>query len=63
LAFSNVRYIVKLFAESIGVFLCGIMYGLGLRYMFGLSAIFMVLQIGLAYYLIYLRRKEKKHRI
>ncbi len=59
LAFSNVRYVVKLFAEAIGVFLCGIMYGLGLRYMFGLSAIFMILQIGLAYYLIHLRRLEK----
>lgn len=27
--------------------------------MFGLSAMFMILQIGLAYYLINLRQKEK----
>lgn len=27
--------------------------------MFGLSAIFMIFQIGLAYYLIHLRREEK----
>ncbi len=28
--------------------------------MFGLSAIFMIFQIGLAYYLIYLRTMEEK---
>ena len=34
------------------------MYEKGLRYMFGLSALFIVFQISLAYYMIYLRSKE-----
>lgn len=59
LSFANIRYIIKFLGEAIGVVFCGIMYESGLRYMFGLSAIFMIFQIGLAYYLIYLRRGEK----
>lgn len=58
LSFANIRYIIKFLGEAIGVFFCGIMYEIGLKYMFGLSAIFMIFQIGLAYYLIYLRRLE-----
>lgn len=59
LAFTNFRYIIRYLGEATGVFLCGVMYEIGLRYMFGLSAFFMVFQIGLAYYLIYLREREK----
>ncbi len=59
LRYTNFRYIIKFLGESVGVFLCGIMYEIGLKYMFGLSAMFMILQIGLAYYLINLRQKEK----
>ena len=36
------------------------MYEKGLRYMFGLSALFMIFQISIAYYMIYLRRKENR---
>ncbi len=60
LTFTNFRYVVKYLGDAAGIFLCGIMYNIGLRYMFGLSALFMIFQIGLAYYLIYLR-KESKH--
>lgn len=59
LSFTNIRYIIRFLGEAIGVFFCGRMYEMGLKYMFGLSAIFMIFQIGLAYYLIYLREKEK----
>lgn len=59
LSFANIRYIIRFLGEAIGVYFCGIMYEIGLKYMFGLSAIFMIFQIGLAYYLIYLRRVEK----
>ncbi len=59
LSFTNIRYIIRFLGEAIGVFFCGIMYEMGLKYMFGLSAIFMIFQIGLAYYLIHLRRVEK----
>ena len=58
LSFTNFKYTIKYLGEAIGVFLCGIMYEIGLRYMFGLSAFFMIFQIGLSYYLIYLRRKK-----
>lgn len=59
LSFTNIRYIIRFLGEAIGVFFCGVMYEIGLKYIFGLSAIFMIFQIGLAYYLIYLREKEK----
>lgn len=58
LTYTNFRYVIKYLGEAIGVFLCGLMYEAGLRYMFGLSAFFMIFQIGLAYYLIYLRGKK-----
>lgn len=59
LAFANIREIIGFLGEAIGLFFCGIMYNQGLKYMFGLSAVFMIFQIGLAYYLIHLRRVEK----
>lgn len=58
LQYTNFRYIIRFLGEAVGVFLCGIMYEIGLRYMFGLSAIFMIFQIGIAYYLINLRKKQ-----
>ena len=58
LTFTNFRYVVRYLGEATGIFLCGVMYEIGLRYMFGLSAFFLIFQIGLAYYLIYLRKKE-----
>ncbi len=61
LEFTNFRYIVRFSGEAVGIFFCGIMYEIGLKYMFGLSAIFMIFQIGLAYYLIYLRKSERMH--
>ena len=60
LKFANISYMVRVLGESLGVFLCGIMYEIGLKYMFGLSALFLIIQIGLAYYLIHLRMLEKQ---
>ncbi len=59
LSFANIRYIIRFLGEAIGVFFCGIMYKIGLKYIFGLSAIFMIFQIGLSYYLVYLRKEQK----
>ena len=56
LSFSNICHIIRFLGESIGILLCGMMYEKGLRYMFGLSALFMIFQIGIAYYMIYLRK-------
>ncbi len=58
LSFSNMCHIIRFLGESIGVFLCGMMYEIGLKYMFGLSAFFMIFQISIAYYLISLRKKD-----
>ena len=55
LQFTNIRYIVRFLGEAVGVFFCGLMFELGLKYMFGLSAIFMIFQLALAYWLIYIR--------
>ncbi len=61
LAYTNFRYIVKYLGESIGIFLCGLMYKMGLKYMFGLSSVFLIYQLFIAYYLIYLRKNEKSN--
>jgi len=55
--FTNIRYIAGLTGTSIGLYFAGITYSIGISYTLGLSAFFMIFQIGLAYYLIYLRRK------
>ena len=57
LAYTNLRYMVGSLVEAIGTFLCGIMYAIGLRYMFGLSAFFMLKQLTLAYMLVYQRKR------
>lgn len=59
LTFTNFRYIVKYIGTAIGMFFCGLMYEKGLRYMFGLSAFFMIFQISLAYGLIYMRKHRE----
>ena len=59
LSFSNICHIIRFLGEAIGVFLCGLMYEKGLRYMFGLSAIFIIFQLIFGYYMIHLRRKEQ----
>ena len=57
--FSNIRYMIWMTGNSIGLYFAGIMYQYGINYMFGLSSIFMLFQLGLAYYLISLRNKEE----
>ena len=56
--FSNIRYMTWMAGNAIGLYLAGKIYSYGINYMFGLSAIFMSIQIGLAYYLIYLRKEN-----
>lgn len=58
MVFTNIRYIIGLIGTSIGLYFAGITYKMGIPYMLGLSAFFMIFQIGIAYYLIYLRKKE-----
>lgn len=62
LQFTNFRYVIRFLGEAVGMFFCGLMYELGLRYMFGLSAFFMIFQLALAYRLIYMRENKKLHK-
>lgn len=55
--FTNYRYAVKMIGTSIGLYFAGIVFPLGIPYMLGLSAFFMLFQVSLAYYLVYLRKK------
>lgn len=61
MVFTNIRYMIRLLATSIGLYFAGVTYNFGIRYMLGLSSFLMIFQIGLAYYLIFLRRKEKEN--
>ncbi len=56
--FTNYRYIAKTIGTSIGLYFAGIMYPLGIPYILGLSAFFMLFQITIAYYLVYLKNKN-----
>ena len=58
--FTNIRYTIGLVGTAIGLYFAGIMYNFGIVYNLGLSAFIMIFQIGIAYYCIYLRKKEKR---
>ena len=60
--FNNIRYIVELIGKAIGLYFAGITYNMGIRYMLGLSAFWMIFQLGTCYYLIYLRKIEKNNK-
>ena len=60
LAYTNLRYMVGSLKEAVETFLCEIMYAMGLKYMFGLSVLFMRVQLTLAYILIHQRKKLNK---
>lgn len=58
--FTNYRYIVGIIGTSIGMYLAGIIYQFGVHYLLGVSSLFMISQIEISYYLIYLREKESQ---
>lgn len=60
LFFNSVRYGIWIIGESIGLFFAGVMYKLGLRYIFGFSSIFILLQIICQIILINMLKKERK---
>lgn len=58
LFFSDMRFVIGIFAEALGLLFGGILFEYGIRYILGLSALFIIPQITLSYRLIYLRNKE-----
>ncbi len=59
---STLKHVMSYLGEATGVILCGMMYDYGLAYIFGLSAAIMVVQMGVAYYLINLRKRRRRVR-
>lgn len=60
LAFNNLKEMIEYVATSIGVFLCGIALLYGIRYIFLVSSVFIILQIILAFYALYLKNQESR---
>ena len=58
LLFNIVRLIVSL-GSTIGLYLTGILFAFGPKYIFGVAALIGCFQIALALYLVYLRKKYK----
>lgn len=57
--FSNIRYGIGFVGKALGVMICGLVFEYGLRYIFGVCAIFLIVQISLGLYLVKMRNKEK----
>lgn len=62
LFFTDIRYMIGMIGDAIGLFFVGLIYQYGLPSMLGLSAFFMIFQIGCAYLLVYFRKKESFNR-
>lgn len=60
LFFSDMRFVIGIFAESLGLLFAGILFEYGIRYILGLSAVFLIPQLSLSYLMIYMRHKEDK---
>lgn len=66
LKYNTIKYVMTTTGEAAGTFLCGQMFELGPKYIFGASGILIIFQLGVAFYLIRLRhqqnQKNKKRR-
>ena len=56
--FSNIRYALGFMGKALGTLLCGLLFELGLRYLFGICLIFLFTQITIALYLVKKRKDE-----
>lgn len=59
-AFANFRYAIDYIGKAFGTLICGFVFELGLRYIFGISIAFIAIQMSLCYILIKLRMNEAK---
>ena len=60
LLFSNIRELVGSLGNAIGLYLTGILFVFGPKYIFGVAALIGYFQIALALYLVYLKKRYKK---
>lgn len=57
--YNTVRHVVQYFGVALGTFICGQMFQYGPAAVFGVAGFIVVLQLGAAYYLIYVRQGKK----
>ncbi len=60
LAFANIRYGIGKLGMAIGILISGQLFKFGIRAIFACSSAVMVVSISLAFYLMYLRKKESE---
>lgn len=60
LKYNTIKYVATTTGEAAGTFLCGQMFELGPKYIFGASGILIIIQLIVAFYLIYLRHQQNK---
>lgn len=60
--YSTVKYVISYLGEASGLFLAGQMFDFGVPAILGLSAAITTVQLGVAYYLIYLRQHPRARR-
>lgn len=58
LFFTNLRFMIGMLADSIGLFFAGLMYAFGIHAILGLSSLFIFMQLLLSYLLIYMRKNN-----
>ena len=59
LLFSNIRKLVGSLGNAIGLYLTGLLFVLGSKYIFGVAALIGYVQIAIALYLVYLRKNNE----
>lgn len=62
LSYSTVKHVMSFAGEAVGMLLCGAMYDLGVGFILGVSSIITTVQIGVAFYLVYLRQHRRRAR-
>lgn len=62
LKYNTTKHVINTAGNAIGMFICGQMFELGLHYIFGISALLLIVQIATAFYLINLRHKKRTKR-
>ena len=58
--FSNIRKLVGSFGNAIGLYLTGLLFVFGAKYIFGVAALIGYVQIAIALYLVYLRKNNDR---
>lgn len=58
-SYSTIKHVMSFMGEATGMLLCGVMYNFGVAFTLGISAVITVAQLGVACYLVQMRRKRR----